>query len=510
MLMTTRTRIKQGICALIALLFITIGSNTFAFHLFSFRHHHATNLWQAMKLHFHLLPEHYPTALNEDIRWFMHNHYYINELVDNAGPYLFYIYQQTQLRHMPAEIALIPMIESGFNPFVYSHKGATGLWQMMPGTASGFGLNINWWYDGRRDIVASTKAALDYLEYLHNFFNNDWLLAIAAYDSGEGTVQRALRFNKKHHRSTDFWSLPLPHETRDYLPKLLALSAILSTPGHYHIPIAAIPNHAYFSQVDMKAQIGIAQAAKLAGVDQQVLRELNPGFRRWATLPDEPYSLILPRDKLLTFKQGLNDLADSDRVTWEHHKVLSGETLSEIALHYHTKSATLRQVNSLSNNRIRTNESLLVPLTATGKFDKLDIDLQHGAIAEDSLPGPRRKEHKVKNNDSLWTIASRYGVTVSELEYWNGLSYHSKLSPGNKLTIWLPHHTDARIRYKHYKVKNGDSLSRIALKYHTSSKALRKTNHLKTSNIRIGQSLTIPIKPHHHKRHKHKTKIKTA
>ncbi|MDF1760392.1 MAG: LysM peptidoglycan-binding domain-containing protein [Coxiellaceae bacterium] len=501
MLLKARTRIKQGVTALVALLCVTITSSVFAFHLFSFHPARPSNLWQAMKSHFGLLPSRYPTALSGEIIWFEHNHYYINELVDNAGPYLYYIYEQTQLRHMPAEIALIPMVESGFNPFVYSRKGATGLWQMMPGTASGFGLSINWWYDGRRDIVASTKAALDYLDYLHNFFNNDWLLAIAAYDSGEGTVQRALRFNKKHHRSTDFWSLPLPHETRDYVPKLLALSAILSTPGHYNVPVAAIPNHAYFAKIDMQSQIGIAQAAKLAGVDKQVMRELNPGFRRWATLPDEPYSLLLPRDKLPTFKQGLSEIADSDRVTWQHHTVLNGETLSEIALHYHTKAATLRQVNNMASSRIRVKQSLLVPLTMSGKFDQLDIDLQHGAIAEDKLPGPRRKMHHVKSNDSMWTIASRYGVTVSELEFWNGLSYNTKLHKNDKLIIWLPHRSDPRVRYKHYKVKSGDSLSRIAVKYHTSSKALRNTNHLKTNAIRIGQSLTIPVKPHHHKHH---------
>ncbi len=455
-----------------------------------------------MRSNFQLLPSHYPLSLQRDIYRFYHHRSYLNELVNNAGPYIFYIYQQTQLRNMPAEIALIPMVESGYNPFVYSRVGATGLWQIMPGTASGFGLTINWWYDGRRDITASTKAALDYLAYLHNYFNNDWLLAIAAYDSGEGTVQHALRYNQRHHRPLDFWSLPLPRETRNYVPKLLALSAIIASPYHYGITISSIPNQPYFAAVDMHEQIGIAQAAKLAGVDRQMMRSLNPGFRRWATQPDQSYTLLLPFDKLRAFKQGLAEIQHSERVTWHHHTVLAGETLSDIALHYHTRVNILRQVNNLPNNNIRIKQSLLVPLSMSGKFDHLDIDLQHGAIAEDQLPGPRRRIHTVSNNDSLWRIASQYDVTVRELEFWNGLNYQSKLKKDDKLIIWLPSKTNPHIRYSHYTVKSGDSLSVIAHRYHSTMHAMRRINHLKSNRIRIGQSLTIPSSHYSHIHHR--------
>lgn len=460
-----------------------------------------------MSSHFALLPNTYPAALQREIKAFAHDPYYLNELVTNAGPYIYYIYQQTRKRHMPAEIALIPMVESDYNPFEYSHAGATGLWQMMPGTASGFGLTINWWYDGRRDIIASTKAALDYLSYLHNLFNNNWLLAIAAYDSGEGTVEAAIRHNKRLHKPTNFWALSLPYETENYVPKLLALTAIFANPTHYGLTIPSIANKPYFAIVPMDTQIDLSMAAKLAGVDKDVVRELNPGFRRWATLPDEPYDLLLPVNKANGFKHALHEIDSSDQVTWKHHPVLSGETLSGIAAHYHTTVAILKKVNNLKSSEIHIGQSLLVPLTNTGSFSHLDINLQHGAIAEDDLPGPRHVVHIVKASDNLWTIAAHFGVTVNEIRYWNKLSHYQKLHIGERLNIWLPPKSDPEVVYDTYTVKPGDSLSVIAHKMHSSVKAIKRANKMHNNVIRSGETLSIPVKTrvpyvvHHHGRH---------
>jgi membrane-bound lytic murein transglycosylase D len=498
--------IKRLLCCALTALLLACQS-AIGFNLFTNAPKAQSGLWNAMASRFRLLPDSYPFILQRDIRSFSRNPYYINELINNAGPYIYYIYQQTYKRHMPSEIALIPMIESAYDPFEYSSAGATGLWQMMPGTASGFGLTINWWYDGRRDIVASTKAALDYLSYLHNFFNNNWLLAIAAYDAGEGTVQAAIRHNRRLGKPTDYWSLSLPRETENYVPKILALAAIIANPTHYGLTLPSIPNHPYFAIIPMNSQIDLNQAAKLAGVDKGVIRELNPGFRRWATLPDEPYDFLLPIDKAQGFVDALSQIPPTDRVTWRHHKVISSETLSGIANHYHTRVAILKQVNDLRSSRIHIGQSLLVPLTVNGNFNHIDINLQHGAIAEDDLPGPRHVIHTVIPVDNLWTIAAHFGVTVSELRYWNKLGYREKLHVGEKLNIWLPPKTSPAIRYDNYVVKSGDSLSMIAHRYHTKVSMIRHANKMRNNRIRIGQTLSIPIKtrvPYHHYSHKYK------
>lgn len=484
--------IKAASIALFCLLGLLCGSVAHAFHLFSSRPSPSDNIWETMQPYFKLLPENFPIVLQDQLRQLAHNQYYIDELVENASPYIYYVFRQTQLRHMPAEIALLPMIESDYNPFAYSKAGATGLWQMMPGTASGFGLSINWWYDGRRDIVASTKAALDYLSYLHSFFHNNWLLAIAAYDSGEGTVRAAIRHNKRLHKPIDFWSLPLPKETQHYIPKLLALSAIFAKDNHYGVHIASIPNQPYFSTIAMDSQINLSQAAKLSGVDKQLLRQLNPGFRRWATSPDEPYTFVLPTTKKSAFLHALHSIPKLDRVNWQHHKVVSGDTLSEIAADAHTTTSVLKKVNNLKDSHIRIGQNLLIPMTINGKLDHLDMDLQHGTIAEEDLPGPRRISYTVKANDSLWTIAARYGVTIRELTFWNKLNSHSKLESGDQLTIWQPKKAKP-LRFSHYTVKAGDSLSQIAAHYHVSRQVIQKANGLKSSRIRVKQHLTIPL-----------------
>ena len=231
-----------------------------------------------MRAHFHINNQISRPSVPRQIAWYKKHPEYIRKLSENARPYMYYVYHEVKKRGMPAEIALVPMIESGYDPYAYSHAGAAGLWQMMPTTAAGFGLHLNWWYDGRRDIYASTTAALDYLEYLHNFFHGDWLDALAAYDSGEGHVLSRIRYNAHHHRDTHFWALKLPRETRRYIPKLLALSQIIEHPRQYHVYLPPIPNKPYFSRITTPGQIDLNVAAKHAEIDINKIYELNPGL----------------------------------------------------------------------------------------------------------------------------------------------------------------------------------------------------------------------------------------
>lgn len=424
--------------------------------------------------------------VQKQIQFFRKHPRYIKQLAENARPYLYYIYQETKKRGMPPEIALLPMVESNYNPFVFSKSGATGLWQLMPGTASGYGLTINWWYDGRRDIIASTKAALDYLAYLHSYFG-DWLLAIAAYDSGEGTIANAIRHNQRLHLPTNFWALSLPSETRRYVPKLLALAAIFKNPNTYDLKLAPVPNSPYFEPIAMEGQVEFNRLATITNLDLDLLRKLNPGFRRWATQPKGKYQMLVPIDRADTLETHLAD-AKHKPIEWLHHTVKPRETLSKIAQQYHTTVAALKRVNQLKSDAIYINQPLVVPYAySTGPL--LAKHKASARIAEDHLPGPKRAIHVVRKRESLRHIARQFHVTPGQIQYWNNLAYNSRLAAGQKLIIWQKPH---RKRSQRYRVRSGDTLSALAVRFHTKVTTLKSANQLASNTLRIGQSLEIP------------------
>lgn len=272
--------------------------NTYALH----KKH---DLWHDLRKQFRLSVNTNNPRIKAQLKWYSRHPKYLLYMMNKAAPYLYYIERKINTRDLPGELALVPMIESEYDPFSYSRAGASGLWQLMPETGSGFGLKQNWWYDGRRDIYASTDAALDYLTHLHQFFNNDWLLAIGAYDCGEGKIQRAMTSNTDRSLPTDFWSLSLPLETTLYVPRLLALSVIVKNPERFGITLPNIVNRPYFDRIDVGTQIDLTKAAKLAGIDLAEMYKLNPGFDHWATDPKGPHLLVLPIDKIDQFKQNL-------------------------------------------------------------------------------------------------------------------------------------------------------------------------------------------------------------
>lgn len=455
----------------------------------------ATPLMREVTTHFALNSTLKHKIIKEEMHYYVVHKNYLNTLMTNATPYLYYVYKQTHLRHMPAEIALLPMVESNYNPYGISASGAAGLWQMMPGTASGFGIKINWWYDGRRDIEASTTAALNYLAYLHNTFG-DWLLAIAAYNSGEGTVQTAIRYNKAHHLPTDYWSLKLPKETEYYVPKLLALAHLYAYPANYHLHLPSIPNHPYFKDVTMHGQISFKHVVAYSHTSIKSIRQLNPGFRRWATIPNKTYTLLLPPQKVSTYLANLSQ-HKNNLMTWVHHAVKPGESLTSIAMNYHTHPLVIKTVNHLRHDMLHPKQTLLVPIAYNKKHAHILVKKTSKIIAEDRLPGPQHVVHIVAQNDTLSSISARYHVKPSQIIYWNKLAYHSKLQLKQPLTIWVNHKFHEPVFYT-YKVKHGDSLTRIAQRFNTKISEIRRVNHLRGNMIQIGLELNIPRLPGHH------------
>lgn len=351
---------------------------------------------------------------------------YLPTMAKRAAPYLHYIVGEVEKRGMPIEIALLPMVESAYNPFARSPQSATGLWQIMPSTGEYLGLENNWWYDGKRDLRESTETALNYLEYLHTEFNDDWLLALAAYNSGKGRVKRAQKANERKGLATDYWSLALPRETRHYIPKLIALSGLVAFPDAYGLTIPPIANQPVFSIVETGGQIELAKAASLADIELATLRALNPGQLRWATSPEQASELLVPVANVAKIKEGIAGLTEQDRVRWEHYRIQRGDSLIKIARQFDTEVGLLRQVNHIQGNLIRAGKTLMIP---SGNAWATSLAMASGK--------PRAKGYRVRRGDSLYVIAGKFNVTISEIINWNSLNRESYLQPGQKLTLWV-------------------------------------------------------------------------
>jgi len=461
------------------------------------------DLWDRIRDGF-ALPEADNGAVATQRKYFAARPAYMQRVTERAKPYLYHIVKAVQSRGMPTEIALLPIVESAFRPFAYSHGRAAGLWQFVPGTAKHYGLKQNWWYDGRRDVMAATNAALDYLDRLHDMFDGDWLLAIAAYNAGEGNVLSAVRRNERRGRPTDFWHLDLPDETEGYVPRLLALRDLVDTPGVYGLKLPEIPNKPQVKVVGVDGQIDLALAAKLADISIEELYRLNPGYNRWATAPKGPHKLVLPVDKVEQFRQGLAATDPADRVRWHRHEVESGDSLLSIAHEYHTTVDLLRQVNGIHGNLIRKGSELIVPVASRPRSDYVLSVSQRLASLQKRERRGYRHEYVVHRGDSFWRISRRYHVSVRELARWNGMAPGDTLRPGRKLVVW----TDkprrgaldslgprrGRVQSVHYTVRKGDSLYVIARRFNVSVSSLRRWNNLSTgSYLHPGQRLRMKV-----------------
>ena len=353
---------------------------------------------------------------------------YLPVVTGRANLYLYYIVEEVERRGMPMEMALLPLVESAMNPFAVSSQRAAGLWQIMPATAKHYGVDRNWWYDGRLDLRESTHFALDYLEALHAEFDGDWLLALAAYNAGKGRVGRAIAANERAGKPTDYWSLTLPRETRKYIPRLIALSAIIRYPGTFSVTLPDLPNRPAFEIAETGGQIEMLRAASLAGVELDDLRALNPGQLRWATAPRQAQELLGPVGSRATFEQGVATLGPDDRVTWEHYRIRRGDSLISIAKRFNTEVGLLRDVNNIRGNLIRAGDTMMIP-EGSAWADSLALVSDTSSL--------NKRGYRVRKGDSLYGIANRFDVTIDDIITWNSLNPGDYLQPGQRLTLYV-------------------------------------------------------------------------
>lgn len=446
----------------------------------------APNVWDVLRSQLILNHDVTQPAVQEQLRWLVAHPSYLQKLA-RSEPYIYHIITEVKKRRLPGELALLPMIESAYDPFAYSGAGAAGLWQLMPGTGNNLGLKQDWWYDARRSIRPSTDAALNYLTYLNKYFSGNWILAIAAYDSGEGTVSRAIKNSGQANRNIRFWNLPLPSETKTYVPRLLALAEIIKYPQRYHVVLPDIPHVPYFEEVNIGSQIDLNHAAKMAGISYSDLIKLNPGYNRWATAPNQPFKLLIPANKVDAFNRNLANVSHDKLISWTRHQVRTGDSLDTIARHYFTTVKLLRELNRLPSDKLKNGQFILIP---SSKNAPAAVAQSPKAIPVADRPPTTQTikvVHIVQAGENFKTLENKYHVTTSNIRQWNKLSSKQTLAKGTQLIIWKQ-----TINPGIYTVKTGDTLSAIAKLNHTTVPNLSRLNpSLNIKLLKPGQRLMV-------------------
>ncbi|VVN48892.1 Membrane-bound lytic murein transglycosylase D [Pseudomonas fluorescens] len=379
--------------------------------------------------------------------WFASNPSFLENAGERGSLYIHYIVERLEERNMPLELALLPVIESAYNPMAYSRANAVGLWQFIPSTGRYFNLRQTRFYDGRRDITASTTAAMDYLTRLHDMFNGDWLLALAAYNAGEGTVSRAIERNEKLGLPTDYWNLPLPAETQAYVPKLLALSQVVLAPEAYGVNLNPIANEPYFQVVEINQRMDLSKVAAVANIDEDELFQLNPAFKQRTTI-DGPQHLLVPTSKAQLLTTSLSTMRPDELISKKplkpvfegadtpavagvkrSYRVKRGDNLTTIAKANKVDVKDLQRWNKLTGKNLKAGQTLVMQDTrrSSGRVNTV--------VAATSKKQQTR--YKVKQGDSLYMVAKRFNVEMQHLKRWNP-RIGQALKPGQMLTVASP------------------------------------------------------------------------
>ncbi|WP_069470648.1 LysM peptidoglycan-binding domain-containing protein [Candidatus Marithrix sp. Canyon 246] len=443
---------------------------------------------------------------------------YLKRLLSRSQPYLYDIVKQIEKRKMPMELVLLPAIESSFRPLALSRANAAGLWQMIPMTASDYNLQQDEWYDERYHIFKSTRAALGFLKNLNRLFGGDWLLTLAAYNYGPGNLKKAINKNLEQQLPTDFWSLELPKETTNYIPKLLALSRIVGNPKEFKVQIPSIKNEPYLTRVKVDRQIDMTFAAQFSGLSLKQMKTLNGNYIREATAPKGRHYLTLPVNRVSRFKRriaqtppeillSINILEppqpkETQVAAIDPHKVGAGESLWKIAKKYATTISELTKWNDLESKSVKVGQKLVVSAPPE-------------PVKPETKPAVK---HKVESGQTLWNIARRYNIKVAELKQWNKLGNKS-IKAGQELILSAPiieplvvekpilaavapinetvpivEEEKKQIILTH-KVKNGETLWRIARRYNVKTTKIQQWNKLQGKTVRVGQQLLISEPP---------------
>ena len=404
----------------------------------------------------------------------------LNKLLVKGEYFIFFVLEQLEKYDLPPELALLPYIESNYDPFSISTSGAMGLWQFMPATARIYGLEDTWWYEQRHDPLISTKAAVRYLAYLHNRFGKDLTYTLSAYNGGPTLLEKQIKLNRRTGKSVDYKSLRLPKQTKAYVPKFKAIVELIINAKKYDIQLPKFPNRSVLGQIILDGQIEIFAFSEFSDLKPEFIYKLNAGFTKWASPPGKTTTFNIPIEfvELLNKKKG--EFTQANQINWVTHKVSEGDSLWKIADQYDTEVLVLKTVNYLQSNLLNLNQQLLIPLS--NSRNQTFIPYQ---------------AHIISEGDTLWSLGIKYGISPTEIAKNNGLKINSDLRIGKQLNIGnknIYRTINSKKRTILYSVKQGDSLYRIADIFNIQIEDIIQLNSIIDNEIKPGQVLKIIIR----------------
>jgi len=422
--------------------------------------------------------------INEQVLFYMNRHIQdinkFNEYLNDSYYFLYFVISELEKEGLPLELSLIPYIESNYDPFSISSSGAVGMWQFMPKTGRLFELNKTWWNEDRHDPFRSTEAAVSYLKYLYERFDKDIYLTLAAYNAGPTFLDRRINQNKRRGIATDFWSLNLPNQTKEYVPKYIALKELVFNPDKYDVELPEIPNEPVVKKITITGQVEVLTLSEFLNVKPELLYKLNAGYTKWASAPKDQSIFYIPIEKYYLFESADNPFKDANKINWISHIVESGDSLWALATKYDTEVKIIKEINYLNTDVLSIGSTLLIPLSKTESNNFIPYEM-----------------HIVSEGDTLWSIAKKYNMEVRDLSRMNSIDENSFLQLGQQLTIGnknIHRNIESKKRTILYSVKQGDNLYKISDLFDVTVKSIKEINEFNNETLMPGQIIKIAIR----------------
>ena len=423
-------------------------------------------------------------SLDEQTLMYMNRHLQdldkFKEFLNDSYYFMFFVIEELENAKLPIELAFLPYIESNYDPFSISSSGAVGMWQFMPRTGRTYDLERSWWNEDRHDPFKSTSAAIKYLKYLYERFDQDLYLTLAAYNAGPSFLDRQIKRNQRRGLNTDYWSLDLPIQTRNYVPKFIAIEELIINSDQYDIELPFIPYEPVVAKIEIPGQVEILTLSEYLNIKPELLYKLNAGYTKWASAPSEKSVFYIPIEQYDYFQTSENPFSDSNQINWISHTVESGDSLWSLARKYDTEVRIIREINFLENDLLSINATLLIPLSKTESNNFIPYEM-----------------HIVSEGDSLWRLAKKYNLEVIDLARMNNIDVNSYLQLGQQLTIGnknIHRNMESKKRTILYSVKQGDNLYKISELFDVSVKSIKDINKFQEETLRPGQIIKIAIK----------------